>query len=47
MEPESNGYTNCKWCSHERIGKKTRGLENNKTSGDNPNDSIAVISQHT
>ena len=32
--------------SHQRLGKRTRGLGNKRTSGDNPNYSIADISQN-
>ena len=33
--------------SHQRIGTRTGGLGNNTTSGDHPNNSIAVIGQNT
>ena len=42
---ESDGDTNC--YSHQRIGTGIRELENNRTSGDNPNYSIANIGQNT
>ena len=47
---ESDGDTNCNWCSwysHQRIGTETGGLQNKRTSGDNPNYSIIEISQNT
>ena len=50
VEHESNGYTNCRWCSwysHQRFGKKTRGLGNKGTSGDHPDNSIIEIGQNT
>ena len=50
VEHESDGYTNCNWCSwysNQRIGKRTWGLGNKRTSGDNPNYSIAEIGQNT
>ena len=50
MELESDGYTNCNWCScysHRRVGKRARGLGNKRTSGDNPNYSMAKIGQNT
>ena len=34
MEHESDGNTNCNWCtrySHQRIGKETGGLGNKRT----------------
>ena len=37
MEHESDGDTNCNWCtrySHQRIGKGTGGLGNKRTNGD-------------
>ena len=49
MEHESDGNTNCNWCtcySHQRIGTGTGGL-GNKTNGDHPNYSIIKISQNT
>ena len=49
MEYESDGYTNCNWCSlysHQRIGKMTGGLGNKRTSRDHPNFSIIEISQN-
>ena len=50
VEHESEGYTNCNccsWYSHQRIDKRTRGLGNKRTTGDNPIYSIADISQNT
>ena len=37
MEHESDGYSNCNWCtwySHQRIDKETGGLGNKRTSKD-------------
>ena len=50
VEHESDGDTNCNWytCySHQRIGTRTGGLRNKRTSGDHPNISIMVIGQNT
>ena len=50
MELESNGYTNCNWCSwysHQKIGLETGGPRNNRTNGDYPNYSIIKIGQNT
>ena len=50
MEHESDGDTNCNWCSwysHQKLGAGTEGLGNKRTSGDNPNCCIAEISQNT
>ena len=50
VEHESNGYTNCHWCfwnSHQRFGKRIRGLENKRMSGENLNYRIIEISQNT
>ena len=50
MKHESDVNTNCNWCtgySHQRIGKRTRGLGNQKTSGDHLNYSIVEIAQNT
>ena len=47
LEHESDGYTNCNWCSwhsHQRISKRTRGLWNNRTMEDSPNYSTVEIS---
>ena len=49
VKHESNGYTNCHWCSwynYQSFGKRTRGLGNKRTSGDNPNYSIVKIDQN-
>ena len=49
VEHESDDYTNCNGgslYSHQRIGKGTRGLRNNKTSGDHPNYCIIEIGQN-
>ena len=50
VEHESDNYTNCNWCSWHRpqkIGKRTRGFRKKRKSGDNPNYSLAEISQNT
>ena len=50
LEHESDGDTDCNWCSwfsHQRICTRTRGFGNNRTSGINPNYSIANIDQNT
>ena len=50
VELESDGYTNCNWCywySHYRIGTRTGGLGNKRTSGDHPNYCIIVMGQNT
>ena len=50
MEHESDGDTNCNWCTwynHQRTGTEIGGLENKRTSGDHPNYSIAEITQNT
>ena len=50
MEHESDGDTNCNWCSwysQQRIGKGTGGLENKRTSGDHPNYNIIKIGPNT
>ena len=47
---ESDVYTNYNWCSsnsHQRISKRTRGLENNRTSGEHPNYYITEIGENT
>ena len=47
---ESDGYTNCYWCSwhsHQRISNGTRGFENKRMSGNHPNYSIVEIGQNT
>ena len=49
MEHESDGDTNCNWYEwyiHQKNDNGTGGLENKRTSGDHPNDSIK-ISQNT
>ena len=46
----SDGYTNCNWCfrySHQILVKRTIGLENKRTRGDNPNYSIVEIGQNS
>ena len=50
MEYESDGDTNCNWCtqySHQRISTGTGGLGNKRTRGDHPNYSIIKISLNT
>ena len=50
MEHESDDYANSNWYSwysHQRIGTRTGGLENNGMGGDYPNDSIVDIGQNT
>ena len=50
VKDESNGYTNCRWCSrygHQKIGTRTGGLGNKRTSGDSLNYSIVEIGQNT
>ena len=50
MENESDGDTNCNWCSqysHQRIGAGTGGIGNKSTSGHYPNNSIVKIGQNT
>ena len=50
VEHESDGYTNCNWCSwysHERIGFRTGGLGNKRRDGVHPNYSIIEIGQNT
>ena len=50
VEHGSDGDTNCNWCSwysHLRIGTRTGGLGNKKTSGDHSNYSIIEIGQNT
>ena len=50
MKHESDGDTNCNWCtqfSHQSIGTGTGGLGNKKTSGDHPNYGIVEINQNT
>ena len=46
VEPESDVYINCDWCSwfcHQRIGTGIGGLTNKRTSGDYPKYGIAEI----
>ena len=50
MEYEGDSDTNCNWptrYSHQRIGTKTGGLGNKRTSGAHPNDNINKIGQYT
>ena len=47
---ESDGDTNCNWCSsysHRRIGAGTGGLGNKRTERDRQNYTIMVIDQNT
>ena len=47
MEHESDGDTNCNWCTQnnpQRFGKGTGGLRNKKTSRDHPIYNITKIS---
>ena len=47
---ESDGDTNCNWCTwynHQNIGTGTGGLGNKKTFRDHPNYSIIEIGQNT
>ena len=50
MEHESDGDTNCHWCtrySQQRIGIGTGGFRNKRTSGDHPNYIIVEIGPNT
>ena len=50
VEYEIDGYTNCNWCSkfsHQRIGTRTVGLGNKRTSGEYLKNGIAEIGQNT
>ena len=50
MQHESDGDTNCNWCSwysHQRIGTESVGLGNKKVSGDLLNSCIVEIGQNT
>ena len=50
MEYESDGDTNCNWCSwynHQRINTRTGRLGNKRTSGDHPNYSIIEVGHNT
>ena len=45
-----NDYTNCNWFSwysHQMVSIRSRMFRNKRTSGDNPNNGIAEISQNT
>ena len=49
MEHESDGDTNCNWCTrynYQRIDTRT-GAGNKRTGGDHPNYSIVEIGQNT
>ena len=49
-EHESDDYNNSSWCSwysHQRIGKRIRGLENKRTSETLRNYNVAEIGQNT
>ena len=50
MEHENDGDTNCNWCalySDQRIGIRTGGLGNKKTSGGYQNYNIVDIGHNT
>ena len=50
MKHESDGNSNCNWCtqnSYQIIDKGTGGLGNKGTSGDHPEYSIINTSQNT
>ena len=50
MKQESDGDTNCNWCTrynHQSIGTGTGGLGNKRTSGEHLNYSIIEIDQNT
>ena len=50
MEHKSDDYIHCDWCSwysHRSIGKRTRGLGNNRISGYHQNYSIIKIGHNT
>ena len=50
VEHESDGDTNCNWCSwysHQKISKGTGRRENKWTSGDHPNSSIVEIVENS
>ena len=50
MEHEGNGDTKWNWCalySHQRIGKWTGRLGDQRTRGDHTNNSIVEIGQNT
>ena len=50
MEHDSDGNTNCNWCTrltHQKIGKGTGGIGYKSTSGGHPKYSIGEIGQNT
>ena len=50
MEHESDGDSNCNWCtrwSHQRIDTGNGGLRNKRTIGYHPNYSIVEIGKNT
>ena len=50
MEHESDGDTNCNWCTrycHRRCDNWTGGLGNKRASGNHPNESIIKLGQNT
>ena len=50
VEHETEGNTNCNWCSwysYQRIGTRTGELGNKRTSGDHLSYSISEIGQNT
>ena len=49
MEHESDGDTNCNWCTwndHQRLGKGAEGVRNVRMSRDHPNYNIIEIGQN-
>ena len=50
VKHESDGDTTCDWCSwysHQRIGTRTGGLGNKRTSRDHPYYCVIEIDQNT
>ena len=50
MEHESDGNTNCNWCTwynHQRTGIGTGGCGTKRTNGDHPNFNFIKIEQNT
>ena len=50
MGHEGDGYTYCNWrtrYNHQRMGTRSGGLGNKRTSGDHSNSNIVEISQNT
>ena len=46
VEHESDGETDCNWCSHQKTDTASGGLRNFRTCGDYPNYSIVDIGQN-